>query len=192
MISHKHKCIFVHINKCGGLSIDEFFTGKFQGHYFIQHYKQKWPARFEKYFKFTFVRNPWAKVLSQFWYRQDPRYHKKHRLNHPDLYKSDGSFRNMTFLDFVKKPVGIQNIPMLKWITNKKGKVLVDFIGRVETYQDDFNFVCDRLEIPRQVAPHINKSEHKHYTEYYDDETRELVAHIYAKDIEYFGYKFGE
>ena len=80
----------------------------------------------------------------------------------------------------------------IKWISNEKGKVLTDFIGRFENLQEDFNTVCDKIEIPQHQLPHCNKTNHKHYTEYYDAELREIIANRFREDIEYFGYKFGE
>ena len=66
------------------------------------------------------------------------------------------------------------------------------FCIRFENLQEGFDTFCDKVNIPRQVLPHKNKSDHKHYTEYYDTESRELVEQLFARDLEYFGYKFGD
>ncbi|MCG8363032.1 MAG: sulfotransferase family protein [Pseudanabaenales cyanobacterium] len=72
------------------------------------------------------------------------------------------------------------------------GVLVIDFVGRFENLQSDFDRVCDRMGIEQQPLPHKNVMNRKqHYTEFYDDESQALVKALYHQDIEYFGYEFG-
>lgn len=66
------------------------------------------------------------------------------------------------------------------------------YIIRFENLQQDLDFICDKFSIEKIKLPHKNKTKHKHYTEYFDDETKATVAERYLDDIQYMNYKFGE
>ena len=67
----------------------------------------------------------------------------------------------------------------------------IDYIGRFETFSDDFRSICQKLDIPIDCLKHGNKSSRdKDYREYYNDKLYEKVYQIYRKDIQIFGYQF--
>ena len=187
MISHKDKFIFIHIPKCGGSSVEKCLKWKGCKHHTMEFYKKENPnIDLNNYYKFTFVRNPWSRAVSWFFFHR--------RMKRLKLYQGL-SFQNWCKNDLPTHWCYIQGtgwkgkdpLNCQAWITEQKQ---YDFIGRFENLQEDFNTICDKIGIPQQVMPHENLTKHKHYTEYYDDETREIIAKKYAKDIEYFGYKF--
>ena len=204
IISHKHRFVFVAIPKTGTSSIESvlgnygepcnhpvlrrgrLFTGK---HELLS--TRSLELDIVGYFSFCFVRNSWAKVFSEYTYRKKMlKYWKENPPTNPVWIESYKMYTKAlegcnTFCDFLRNRKYWEP-EQLTWSSE------VDLVGRFENLQEDFNVVCDKIGIPRQELLHRNKSTHKHYTEYYDDETREIVAEKYAKDIEYFGYEFGE
>ena len=53
--------------------------------------------------------------------------------------------------------------------------------------------MCKEIGLEFGELPHVGKSKpHKHYTKYYDSQTRDTIQEIYRDDIDYFGYKFGD
>ena len=194
MINHKHKFIFIHIPKCGGTSVEKLFgfdyrrfsvkkgmgrhpkrtDGFWLQHCTLREIQTECGVDVKDFFTFTIVRNSWDRMVSSFFYEK----------------RSGNNFKA-----FVKNPNYANNqhsICQLDFIINESNEPSIDFIGRFENLQEDFNVACDKIGVARRKLPHKFKTKHKHYTEYYDDETKEIVAKKYAKDIEYFGYKFGE
>jgi chondroitin 4-sulfotransferase 11 len=202
VISNKHKFIFVHIPKCAGTSIEFSLNGsayvKWDAHnkIWVQHataeqIKKLYCQNYEDYFSFTFTRNPWDRAISDyFWMKKD--------LSIEDSFKNylllENNFNtpNLRYPHLNMTGRGDHILAQSDFILNSNGDRIVDFIGTFENLQEDFNIVCDKIGIPRKQLPHTNKTKHRNYTEYYDEETKQIVAQKYAKDIEYFGYKFGE
>jgi hypothetical protein len=102
-------------------------------------------------------------------------------------------------------------MPQYDMLHDNNGELLVDFVGRFESLQQDFDKVCEHLGIEESQLPHRNRSDKKSrdlkrktrnwlfangenqlrsLADFYDDETREAVAEYYRKDIEAFGYGF--
>ena len=194
MISNKDKFIFIHIPKCGGTSIERFVLSHYgisndwtrlyplevlpmkvrsefsigfgrQQHMSLSNFSLE---KQEEYFSFAFVRNPWDRIMSSYLYSK--------RLGHKFTFKS--FFDSIEFENHCKPQ---------SYFLNKN----IDFIGRFETLQEDFNLVCGKLGLEPKQLPHENKTVHKHYTEWYTDENKMLVQDKYSEDIETFNYKFG-
>ena len=214
MINHRLKTIYIHIPKTGGTSIETTLCPRGnelygfedqQGNYIknadglkmladnkelrltcLQHIsadqiKNRYNSNiWSDYYKFTVVRNPWDLLVSHYSYTI--------QTNRIDILERHNLNTESKFKDYVKKV----NLPLqVNYVTNNAGELIVDHVCRFENLQQDFDIVCNKIGISRQQLPHKNATKHKHYIEYYDYETREIVAEKCAKDIEYFDYTFG-
>jgi len=216
LISNSHRFIFFHIGKTAGMSMrgvlekyeqepDRFKIPRPQAfnsegpnrfyavwrtillHAKAREARQELPAEvFEDYFKFAFVRNPWDWQVSVYHFiLREPT-----SSTHAQV-KACGSFPD--YLEWVVStpspyPKGITKLQS-EMITDEEGRLLVDFVGRYESLAADFDQIRARLSI-EEGLPHVNKSQHQDYREYYNNHTRQLVAEHFRTDIELFGYSF--
>jgi hypothetical protein len=142
-------------------------------------------------FKFCFVRNPWDRLVSLYFYLKKIGFIHKNKKFRTFLYEIEDDALPRIGLFHTKSRVLSQCNRQLDWITDANGRIFVDFIGKYESIDSDFRTLCDKLEIHRDL-PRRNITPHSHYSEYYDQKTRRIVEKVYAQDIEYFGYRFGE
>ena len=142
----------------------------------------------QRAFKFAFVRNPFDRTVSLFHYLKTTRH----------LHENT-SFRTFCYLirDRAFAPVGLFNhyglsqcSPQHEWLVDSQGNLIVEFIGRFENMQEDYERLSSHLGVRTKSLMHLNKTERDRYSDYYDEECREIVASFYREDLERFGYQF--
>jgi chondroitin 4-sulfotransferase 11 len=203
MLSHPFRCIYIHIPKTAGNSVNRVFGVDWQHHKDLQRFAAELePALFERYFKFAIVRNPWERIFSDYNYQK-----KKGRPGASKLFLFDETGERRCFRDWVEAALsdpyryapeswggevsaGLHRwSPQVDWLT-VDGRIAVDAIVRMERLPEDFGRICETLGLPPLRLPHRNRRRHWHYSWYYDEATRDLVASYYARDVAAFGYRF--
>ena len=170
--------------KTGSTSIREVVGYPQKAHMNISQMENLVDAEtFKAYFKFGFVRNPWDRAVSL--------YERKDGIQLRDRMSFD------EFIDWMKyaSSTCVHPVPhryQLDWFVDGSGNILVDFIGRFERLEDDWDIIRRRLDITTELPKlNINLDRQRDYTKYYTERTRKIVNDRFAVDIEYFGYNFG-
>jgi hypothetical protein len=209
MISHFHETVFIHVPKNAGQSIEQAFlsdiglswrnraplllrprvdcdndTPPRLAHLTGSQYvslKYITPKMFSSYYKFGVCRNPWDRAFSLFKY----------------LTNQSKPFTRFVKEDFKKEIYEKHQwfaMSQAKFLLDESNKPLVDKIIRFEKLKDGFEEVARKLRFKTTDLPHINTSKSQvkiDYREAYCEESKQIIADMYADDIELFNYSFG-
>ncbi len=207
LISDSHEFIFVQMRKVASTSMQAVLrplclpppSGRlahfksrarlewnYQKHLFRTHddilaARRRMPtAVFERYFKFAFVRNPWERLVSEYHYILSRPEHGRHaRVS--ELADLRG---------FIRMQIPRRDAYQLNMLCDRRGTLLMDFVGKLESLQADWETVGSAIGIPHQPLPRRNETSYGRYQDFYDQAGIDLVAKHWAVEIERFGYSF--
>lgn len=146
------------------------------------------PKVWESYLKFSVTRNPWDRVVSLFTWRT----RQQRKLTTAGNTNSDSQET------FRRERESFRRYVSSTWETNDafyfmNDRFFVDLILRYEHLQEDIGELCSRIAIPAIELPRLKsgfRSDEHHYSDYYDEVSKSIVADRHKNDIRQFGYRF--
>ena len=187
------KCVFIHIPKTAGSSIrNGIFKGDVNGPVF-----STLPKDWEQYFSFTFVRNPYDRMVSAWKMFSDG------MLNSKWAYHNKPPLVGISFFDFLQIAIdssidhdsrnNIESVlrhHTLPQVHPYHCFEYTKFIGKFENLENDFQVIADKIGLKSFNLVHFNRTNRKSYKEYYTDETYNIVSKYYKEDLLKFDYSF--
>ena len=217
VINNKKKFIWTWVPKCAGSffyshpdfkEADHSIEG---GHETYTELCELIDGDLSDYFTFAFSRNPYSRIVSAFHH-----FKRGHDFNYYSCFDdfildnfkgNDGSLsvdHSKTYASSYRRQSNNGLVhddhfrPQSYFMENKSGVIDSDFIGKTENLPDDFNFVCNKLDIKiieNKILNHhtINENKHDPYMSYFEGpnsrEKLDIVNFIYQKDFTNHGYE---
>ena len=177
MIIDEHECIFVHIPKNAGTSIEEYFgNGSVRiqpsKHADIYEIKARFKNSYNNYRKFTIIRNPYDKMVSWYFYLKRNLGEDYNIVDFNEWIKNPSSFWH------ADDPISYLK-PQCDWIDNT-----VETIKFENLKEELNNFFNEKIDLPI-----TNKSNRNHYLEYYNEQSLSIIYNKYKEDFKQFNYK---
>lgn len=214
MIDHEKKFVFLHIPKTAGMSIGTLLYDNlgiekvYEG--FKIHHDDLTEDILRDYFVFTFVRNPWDRLYSQYKFRNwlrhttfdfaarnlETLFKVKYGISIEEMLEkhsidlSNALSRANFYAEFVHLPSQVQ---YLQGVYNDGIDKFpyIDYIGRFENLQEDFTFIAETIGLQNSTVPYLNRKKSPYcYTEMYSEDLKEYVGKKYIDDITKFNYTF--
>jgi len=206
-ISDEHRLLFVHVQKTGGVTVENVLDGlvndlrwfkQDQRHLPLDKILAREPA-LTKYWIVGFVRNPWARMLSWWSMLQDTKARAERGDERPRRMIARHAFFQQvieypdfdTFLE--RGPAEHKRLrrPQVAFLQTQTRRA--DFIGRTETLDADLRAVVARLGFPPpESVPRLNPSPTggNSYRDVYSAAGRDRVAEVFSRDIDAFAYEY--
>lgn len=189
-------CIYIHVPKAAGTSVNNALYGKTLGHYSARQIQSRFPSLFSECFTFSLVRNPWDRALSAYRFARVGRTESM-GVRKPEQYQVPefSSFerfvcdwlpsRDLSKCDFIFQPQHL-------FVCDENMKVMVDHLGYVERLAETICFVETRLgrTIDVKMANSTASRDANYRDAYVSNEMIEMVRSVYKDDIDLFGYEF--
>jgi hypothetical protein len=226
IVSHKHQFIFIHLGRTGGRSLTMELakhcgktdiitpTGDFLGqnatgwqrHVAAKVVRERLgPAIWDKYFTFTVERNPWEKVLSNYWAYKGYRHGfggSSEQISLAERMWRKVSGYPWTLQGWLKYRKmrgwisGSMRLPSaIEKYTDSTGELMVDAVYRYEQLDTHLKHLSDRLGFELRLETKEGRGTRKNrnpYAESYTDWSQQLVAERFADDLELLQYKFNQ
>ncbi len=215
LISNSKKFIFIHIFKTAGTSVTRYllpysslkyklaygnwFTRKLYGNLFkimgdggklllghrkhakANEVKLSMGFEYEQYFKFAFVRNPYDRALSAYYYY----------MQSPWLPLCKDA-REKKFREFLVSYFETKPFRQVDYLCSNDGDIIVDYVGKYESLNDDLCFVLNELKIEKKGALeryNVSKKRKNDRKNVLDVYSKSLIEEYFSEDFECFGYE---